>query len=195
MSEKLRKQAINGLILKLASDDMGIYCRAVTGGSRPYEKRNAYQEGWNAYGSELLEKRGKISDWFKSLNGSRTLVEDLLLDHKIELSIESDGTKMWVNCSDVFWWGCADAEEITLEELPALLACYDEVGAGGELWCCRKRKMRPQTASYEECYPPKDWPIFDLSGPERDDSDGKRRPQVENYERHQRERAERLSKT
>jgi hypothetical protein len=54
-------------------------------------------------------------------------------------------------CSDTFAWGCADAEEIALEDLPMLRGCLDDLKAAGdysevwlaELYCARKRGMRP----------------------------------------------------
>jgi hypothetical protein len=54
-------------------------------------------------------------------------------------------------CSDVFAWGCADAETVEPGDLPLLRACLAELrGAGkyeevwlGILFCARKRGMRP----------------------------------------------------
>jgi len=79
----------------------------------------------------------------------------------------------FVNCNDLFWWGTADAEDITPENVHLLKKSIEDVEAindtsqwGGELFCCRSRKMRPQGAAY-----PKDerlWPLFDECGPDRD---------------------------
>lgn len=54
-------------------------------------------------------------------------------------------------CSDTFAWGCADAEEITPADIPLLRKTLDDLKALndyeeiwlGELYCCRKRAMRP----------------------------------------------------
>ena len=57
-----------------------------------------------------------------------------------------------VPCNDFFWWGVADAEEIMVQEIPALEKAYENCDAagdltqfwGGSLFVARKRKMRPQ---------------------------------------------------
>lgn len=63
-----------------------------------------------------------------------------------------------VNCSDVFYWGTADTEEITIEDVPALQADFEKQR---ELqgtpypdyfympWIARKRGIRPQGAMYK----------------------------------------------
>ena len=81
----------------------------------------------------------------------------------------------FVNCNDLFYWGCADCEEITPENVAELeRALADAESAekymavhGGELFCCRLRKMRPQGAYYNRI-PEALWPLFDACGPERE---------------------------
>ena len=81
-----------------------------------------------------------------------------------------------VNCSDLHWWGTADSERVTPDNV-ALLEKAREDGLavdpkwGGAiavtLFCCRVRKLRPQGACYkhiEEKY----WPLLDACGPERE---------------------------
>jgi hypothetical protein len=88
-----------------------------------------------------------------------------------------------VICSDCFWWGTADAEELTPETFPIYKQAVAECEAlaktlpkdsnqmpqlyADELFAARIRKMRPQVASYE-MYPPVLWPLFDACGPERE---------------------------
>ena len=50
-----------------------------------------------------------------------------------------------VNCSDIFAWGCADAEDIVFNEICELYEMWrkDEVW-GAAAWCIKKRKARPQ---------------------------------------------------
>jgi hypothetical protein len=88
-----------------------------------------------------------------------------------------------VICSDCFWWGSADAEELTPETFPIYKQAVAECEAlaktlpkdsnqmpqlyADELFAARIRKMRPQGASYE-MYPPVLWPLFDACGPERE---------------------------
>jgi len=76
--------------------------------------------------------------------------------------------------SDVFDWGSADDEEVTVESLADLQRAYADCSAidartgpdyGGMLYAARRRGMRPQGAVY-----PRNrafWPLFDACGPER----------------------------
>lgn len=88
----------------------------------------------------------------------------------------------FVNVNDVFWWGCADLEEITPENIAALERSYADAKAAHKfgfiyaphLFAARVRGMRPQGA----CYPPEPelWPLFDACGPERPVDAGNPRP-------------------
>jgi hypothetical protein len=84
------------------------------------------------------------------------------------------------DCSDCFFWGSADAEEITPDNLKLFIGtikfCEDmeatNEGAcptvyADELFAARIRKQRPQGASYE-MYPPCLWAAFDACGPVRE---------------------------
>lgn len=88
----------------------------------------------------------------------------------------------FVLCNDLFWWATADAEKLTPEDIPILRQTILDVEATGiyglrldayemgcELWCARKRKMRPQQPAY-----PKDEKLralFDACGPVRNPKD------------------------
>lgn len=56
-------------------------------------------------------------------------------------------TSINVNCNDIFAWGCADAEEITMDD-DELKDLYHMVIAepvwGAALWCMKKRREMPQ---------------------------------------------------
>lgn len=77
-----------------------------------------------------------------------------------------------VGCNDLFFWGCADLEELTPSNIDVFEKAIEDVRAasgsccyGPELFCARVRKMRPQGRAY-----PGDrklWPLFDACGPER----------------------------
>lgn len=79
----------------------------------------------------------------------------------------------FVNCNDLFWWASADCEKVTPENIHLLEESLKDIAEiddcsemGGELFCCRSRKIRPQGAAY-----PKDermWSLFDACGPDRD---------------------------
>lgn len=59
-----------------------------------------------------------------------------------------------VNCNDLFFWGCADAETITpanvanLEKAHAAAKAVGAVSDCDTLFVCRERAMRPQGAMY-----------------------------------------------
>lgn len=78
-----------------------------------------------------------------------------------------------VNCNDCFYWGSADAEEITSDNLAILEAAIADCKAlsaahyAGDLFAARVRKMRPQGACYNH-YPKELWPLFDECGPQRE---------------------------
>ena len=90
----------------------------------------------------------------------------------------------FINCSDLFVWGCADLEPVTPENIDDLVRAIDDVRAadivdqgpgadphafeGPALFVARVRKMRPQ----RPCF--KDWEkrpaicaLFNACGPER----------------------------
>jgi hypothetical protein len=74
---------------------------------------------------------------------------------------------MFVNCNDLFFWGCADAETVTEENIGVLEQAYKDCpDHGGLLFCCRVRGMRPQGAFYK-CFNMEEKPLFDACGPER----------------------------
>lgn len=54
-------------------------------------------------------------------------------------------TALCVNCSDVFAWACADAEGITLDEIPDLYRMWrKDAEWGAAVWCMLKRGQMPQ---------------------------------------------------
>jgi hypothetical protein len=105
------------------------------------------------------------------------------------------GQREWrafANCSDLFHWATADAEEVRPEDVPLLrqtltdLKAIEKDNAESvatawlpELYAARKRGMRPQGAFYAvgdiQREPLALVALFDAAGPERDDPDGKKR--------------------
>ena len=86
------------------------------------------------------------------------------------------------NCNDLFWWACADVEEITPNDLSLFEQCIKDCEAienfysayAGTVFVCRKRGLRPQNACYPD-YPKELWLLLDSAGPERP-ADGKGNP-------------------
>ncbi|HEX7069877.1 MAG TPA: hypothetical protein VF190_03680 [Rhodothermales bacterium] len=89
--------------------------------------------------------------------------------------------KILINCNDLFYWACADCEEVTPENLDALEQALRDVRdvktaiepefismrEALQLFCCRVRGMRPQGAWYDG-FPPPLAALFDAAGPNRD---------------------------
>lgn len=59
--------------------------------------------------------------------------------------VEGRTTILFVNCNDVFAWGCADAESLPHKQIGPLLKMHlaDETW-GAIKWCCIQRQQRPQ---------------------------------------------------
>ena len=80
--------------------------------------------------------------------------------------------QFYINCNDVFLWGSADAEDVTLKSLNVLEQSYiDAEFDGAYLYCARQRKIRPQGALYSSINK-KHWDLFNACGPEREISLG-----------------------
>ena len=101
-----------------------------------------------------------------------------------ELRWRDDGAGLVfrVDCSDTFYWGTADCEQVTELDLPQLRrARRDARGYPGKeylwpaLWCARNRGLRPMTAFYRQVLdgPPDSGvpgtlaALFDAAGPAR----------------------------
>jgi hypothetical protein len=72
-------------------------------------------------------------------------------------------------CSDVFFWGCADAEDIKTDEDIALFekSLADDNIYGNWLYAARKRHLRPQGACYNALSPGL-VALFDACGSKRE---------------------------
>ncbi len=76
--------------------------------------------------------------------------------------------KFYVNCNDLFHWGRSDLEPVLKEDLELLeKSLNDDCCTGSWLYCCRKRRMRPQGACYKHIEMSK-WSLFNNCGPERE---------------------------
>lgn len=96
---------------------------------------------------------------------------------------EKDGQiRFFAPCNDLFWWGTADLEEITSENVDVLeqterdLCALEEATHGtqmvylSELFAARVRRMRPQRPCYKSM-PLDVAALFDACGPARDPKD------------------------
>lgn len=71
--------------------------------------------------------------------------------------VNKDGeVKTYVDCSDLFMWGCADLEEVGLEDISLLeKSLQDAKNANlktyaGWLYCARKRNLQPMGARHKQ---------------------------------------------
>lgn len=68
--------------------------------------------------------------------------------------------RLFAECSDLFHWATADAEEITVDDVPLLRRTLDDLKPLraeyelGHLFAARKRKLRPQRPCYKDMEPP-----------------------------------------
>lgn len=78
-------------------------------------------------------------------------------------------------CSDTFWWGTADVEDIGPGDVGLLRRCLDDLRAAGdedyligELFAARKRNMRPMRLWLKTVEDAATLGLFVAAGPERD---------------------------
>lgn len=76
--------------------------------------------------------------------------ETILQEDDIECTTEKS-IAIYVNANDIFAWGCADQEGITLKELPEFfLQWHIDKDWGIIKWLCTKRNKRPQPCIIKE---------------------------------------------
>lgn len=83
--------------------------------------------------------------------------------------INSGDLRMLVHCSDTFYWGTADCEPVTADDLPELTRAKADLPDDDWpiLWVARKRQMRPMPPYYKG-FSTQTAALFDTAGPERE---------------------------
>ena len=93
-----------------------------------------------------------------------------------------DAVAVMINCNDLFSWACADGEPVVPADVPILNEVaqellsdikerlYDIYTYAESLFCCKKRKMRPQNCVLVK-YPDHIRPLFEKCGPVRTDKE------------------------
>lgn len=57
---------------------------------------------------------------------------------------------LFVECSDVFAWGCADGELCEFSDIPEVFSFWEKDPEYGHyVWCCKRRNQEPQHAMRE----------------------------------------------
>ena len=161
MAVDYKQKAVEYLATDLASYDTGIYAKSING-----KQRTEWEEGWNACTMDITKRSTLIAGYLKDLPDE---VIDCLMEDKIGIYVRDEEIKLYVNCNDLFYWACADSEDFELADLDDFKQAYkDSPGNGNLLWCCRKRKMRPQKPFYRY-FDESDAELFNACGPERDE--------------------------
>jgi hypothetical protein len=64
---------------------------------------------------------------------------------KKDTKSEGETIVLFVICNDVFAWGCADAEDLPLNELENFYKMWEKDKINGPIkWCCLRRNEKPQ---------------------------------------------------
>lgn len=88
--------------------------------------------------------------------------------HSCDSIFWDEDLRFYVNCNDVFDWGCSDAEEVTPENIHLLEQSFKDDRIYAEtLFCARVRKIRPQGAAYPPKEREKTIQLLNECGPER----------------------------
>ena len=104
-------------------------------------------------------QRPAITDWAFL----KHVFEALAFDHCEDLWWRTDGEyaplTLFVNCSDIFYWACADSERLTPDNIHILESAVADCKAVNDhvwapvLFCARVRGMRPQGAVLKDMKP------------------------------------------
>jgi hypothetical protein len=141
----MKSPALQLAFHEAAEDDMGIYPMATRHPDGREEKRTEWQDGWNAACITRGDKLCKIYDWFDGLpEYIQPVVEELLVDDALKLSIDDDSIQTYLQINDTFYYACSDCEDVTLEDLPLIRVMWREYGYEGLVaWVAKKRNIDP----------------------------------------------------
>lgn len=130
-----------------SSNLLGIYAAStVINGIE--KKRTEFQDGWNQAIIKRSKNECELEDWANTLTEDQqnAICEINKKENNISVyRMDDDSFYLALSCNDVFSWGCSDAEEITVDDLPEILKFHRETPVYGYIkWCCIKRNQRPQ---------------------------------------------------
>ena len=134
-----KEKAIEYFATEVALDDIGIYPKAVTSSGITTE-RTEWQNGWNACSDAIQTKSIAILKWLE--NAPKDAI-DLLLEDKLEVTVNAGEVSLLVICGDTFVYGCSDAQPITCEEIPSFKGLLNSGKHGQYRWLSIKRNEKP----------------------------------------------------
>lgn len=98
-----------------------------------------------------------FDDCFFELDGEEYCMKELALARMLQADIlfcntgyfgegemREQTVVLFVNCNDLFAWGCADAEPVREDEIGDLYKAWQSGKYGVDKWCCKRRKQQPQ---------------------------------------------------
>lgn len=113
-----------------SEEDMSIYAQASIDAKGVRTERTPWQDGWNEACISYTKKKIKFTDWYRSLPVEiKDQIGELLVADQLDLS-DREPIEMWVNLNDVFCYA-ADAEKVTMEEIPAIYNAFKKHGWEG----------------------------------------------------------------
>lgn len=111
-----------------------------------------YENGRNDCYMEILDKTIFIHKYINQVpEHLRNDFAALLIDEDIWMKVDLKKKKieMLLNCNDTFAYACGDAEDISIDEIPAFLEQTKDTKYGYVAWIAKKRNEKP-VVEYQE---------------------------------------------
>jgi len=131
---------------EIAFDSLGVYPEYIIKEGVKSE-RTKWQEGWNAFGTQFLDRVDTFMSWFETLTETQ---QDAFMNlHNIENIIWMKelidcSVQVYLNANDVFYYACGDVEEIYPEQFEQVLYMYNTYGHSGVIaWMAKQRNSEP----------------------------------------------------
>jgi hypothetical protein len=106
-------------------------------------------EGWNDCAIQLIKVFGNVDVILNNTDPKeQEKLAELMREDVVEIGFDEN---LYVNCNDIFAWGCSDAEQLPLDEISNLYKLWLENKMwGAAKWCCFKRNEKPQNPVEKE---------------------------------------------
>lgn len=128
--------------LESVSGQIGVYPQAVSGmgEEHDYKERDGYKNGWNACHMNYLREVNKA---LRAIDERMSHAEQLFLTLDDFFMKSDSGWNVFI--SDTWYWGCADAEFIPVDEYDLVADIVKSYGYVGLLfWVFKKRGHMPK---------------------------------------------------
>jgi len=117
---------------------------------------------------QVTDNKPVDNDYYMTINGEKEPMEDAMVEYLLKegvlfvnsrkvvdewggkQEIGEETLVLYVLCNDTFAWASADAESISMKELPNLFdLVYEDNIFGSTKWVCKKRNQQPQSCIRE----------------------------------------------